>query len=65
MERGGSPNTLMVKVTMSGGKSKNPEGKAKRQGKKVKEVKSPKRTVIRVESEETQDCVREANDLNQ
>ena len=29
------------------------------------EVKSPKRKVIRVESEETQDYVREANDMNQ
>ena len=31
----------------------------------MKEIKSPKRKIIRVESEETQDYVREAKDLNQ
>ena len=43
--------------------------KSKRQseapGEEGEEVKSPKRKVIRVESEETQDYVREAKDLNQ
>ena len=34
-------------------------------GEEGEEVKSPKRKVIRVESEETQDNVREAKDLNQ
>ena len=34
-------------------------------GEEGEEVKSPKRKVIRVESEETQDYVREAKDLNQ
>ena len=34
-------------------------------GQEGEEIKSPKRKVIRVESEETQDYVREANDLNQ
>ena len=33
-------------------------------GEEGEEVKSPKRKVIRVESEETQDYVRDANDLN-
>ena len=44
---------------------KNSEGKVKRQEKNVKEIKSPKRKIIRVESEETQHYVREAKDLNQ
>ena len=34
-------------------------------GEEGDEVKSPKRKVIRVESEETPDYVREANDMNQ
>ena len=36
----------------------------KRQEKKVKKLRARKRKVIRVESEETQDYVREANDMN-
>ena len=45
-------------VSMKVSKSKNPEGKAP--GKEGEEIKSPKRTIIRVESEETHDYVREA-----
>ena len=55
----------MVKATMSGLKQKVLEEKQKRQEKRVRRVKSPKRKVIRVESEETQDHVREAMDLSQ
>ena len=48
------------------GASENiPEGKAKRQEKKVKKLTAPKRKTIRVESEETHDYVREANDMDQ
>ena len=55
----------MVKVATSGYKRNVPEGKAKRQGKKVKRLRVQKREVIRVESEETQHNVREAMDLSQ
>ena len=34
-------------------------------GEKGEEIESPKRTIIRVESEETQDFVREAKDVDQ
>ena len=34
-------------------------------GEEGNEFKSPKRKVIRVESEETHDCVKDANDMNQ
>ena len=34
-------------------------------GEECEEIKSPKRKIIRVESEETQDYVREANDMDQ
>ena len=44
-------------------KSSRRESEAPGEG--SEEVKSPKRKVIRLESEETQDYVREANDLNQ
>ena len=34
-------------------------------GEEGEEIKSPKRNRIRVESQETQDCVKEANDMQQ
>ena len=40
------------------------EGKVKRQEKKVKKLKARREKIIRVESEGTQDYVREANGLN-
>ena len=49
----------MAMVAMSGYKRKVLEGK------RSEEVKNPNRKVIRVESEETQDFVREAMDLSQ
>ena len=57
----GVPVDLDVKVAVSGYKRKVPEGKAKRQREEGEEVKSPKRKVIRVESEETQDYVTRSN----
>ena len=47
-----------VQVKSSRRESKTP-------GEEGEEVKSPKRKEIRVESEETQDYVRETNDMNQ
>ena len=55
--------TLIVKVTM-GASEKFQNGKVKRQEKKVKKIESPK-MIVQVDSEETQDCVREANDVDQ
>ena len=50
---------------MSGEQLKDSRRESEAPGEEGEEVKSPKRKVIRVEFEETQDCVREANDLNQ
>ena len=50
---------------MSGHKRKVPEEESEAPGEEGEEVKSPKRNVIRVESQETQDYVREAMDLSQ
>ena len=44
--------------------TKTPEGKAKRQEKKVKKLRAQNGNFIRVESEETQDYVTEANDMD-
>ena len=44
---------------------KSSRGEIEAPGEEREEVKSPKRKVIRVESEETQDYVREAKDMNQ
>ena len=53
-----------VKV-VSEGNRKVPEGNARRQEfEEVEEVKSPKTTVIRVESEETQDYLKEARNVS-
>ena len=47
------------------GKVKNHRSQSGVPGKECEETKSPKRKVIRVDSEETQDYVREANDMDQ
>ena len=47
--------TLVVKV----------RGQSEAPGEEGEEIKSPKRKIIRVESEDTQDYVREANDVDQ
>ena len=47
------------------GQVKNSRRQSEAPGGRGEEVKSPKRKVIRVESEETQGYVREANDMNQ
>ena len=67
LERSGRrpPDTLMVKVTMSGRQVNNSRRDSEVPGEDGEEIESPRRTVIRVESEETHDSVREANDLNQ
>ena len=44
---------------------KKSRGQSEAPGEVCGEIKSPERKVIRVESEETQDYVREANDMNQ
>ena len=54
----------MVKVAMKGSKSKK-RRQSEAPGEEGEEIKSPKRKIIRVESEETQDYVREANDVDQ
>ena len=61
MERGGrrAREPLMVKVAMSGAQAKSSRRESEASGEESGEVKSPKRKVIRVESEETQDYVRE------
>ena len=51
---------VMAKATASRQKQKNPEEKEKYQAKRVREIKRSKRKVIRVESEEKQDYVKEA-----
>ena len=50
----------MVKATTSGHKQKAPEEEEKRHVKRVRRLKSQKRKLNRVESEETQDYVRES-----
>ena len=50
---------------MNGGKLKLAEVKVTCQEKKAKKLNGPKRKIIRVESEETQDCVREAKFTDQ
>ena len=54
----------MVKVTMSGGQVKNSRRQSGAPGEESEQIKGPKK-VIRVESEETEDHGREANDMNQ
>ena len=44
---------------------KNSRRQTEAQGEEGEEIKSPKRKIIQVESEETQDYVREANDMDQ
>ena len=56
--------TLVVKVAMSEYR-RSSRTECETPGEEGEEVKSPKRKVIRVESEETPDCVREAMDLSQ
>ena len=53
-----------MKATTSRHKQKVQEGKEKRLVKRSEEIKRPKRKVIRVESEETQDYVRESLDCS-
>ena len=81
LEPEGETETLKTKVLWNGvesvpgypdgeGRHERVQVKSSRRGNEApgeggEEVKSPKRKVIRVESEETQDYVREANDLNQ
>ena len=58
--------TLMVKVSMQQVRvNKKHRRQSDAPGVEGEEVKSPKRKVTRVESEETQDYVRETNDRNQ
>ena len=61
MERGGGgvPDTVMVKAATSGCRQSEAPGE------EGEEIKSAKRKIIRVESEETQDYVREASDMDQ
>ena len=56
--------TLTVKVAMQGSK-KNFRRQSDAPGEEGEVIKSPKRKIIGVESEETQDYVREANDMDQ
>ena len=53
----------MVKATVTRHKQKAPEGR-KGPGEEGDDVKGPKRKLIRVESEETQDYVKESLDLS-